>query len=78
MPAKYVRPWEFVERFLAAWPNAGQNKKAYLLVHHWLDALACWSLEDLYLLPPELAELGPLGAGGTGGNRLDRHYFRSL
>lgn len=38
-----------VEAFLAAWPTTGKTEKALLLVHHWLDALACWSMEDLYL-----------------------------
>jgi hypothetical protein len=35
--------------FLAAYPTLGRAEKVLLLVHHWLDALACWSLEDLYL-----------------------------
>jgi hypothetical protein len=45
-------PAEFravLQAFLAAYPVQGQVEKALLVVHHWLDALACWSLEDLYL-----------------------------
>jgi hypothetical protein len=48
---------EIVERFVAAWPNAGRSEKARLLVHHWLDALACWSLEDLYLSATTLLQI---------------------
>lgn len=35
--------------FLTAYPGAGAAEKVRLVVHHRLDALACWSLEDLYL-----------------------------
>ncbi|PRG18066.1 hypothetical protein [Burkholderia multivorans] len=38
-----------VEAFVRSWPAAGQAEKALLLVHHWLDSLSCWSMEDLYL-----------------------------
>lgn len=40
---------QVIEAFLAAYPAAGQTEKIRLIVHHWLDALSCWSLEDLYL-----------------------------
>lgn len=45
-------PAEFravLQAFLAAYPVQGRAEKALLVVHHWLDAMACWSLEDLYL-----------------------------
>jgi len=38
-----------LERFVASYPGAGTTEKARLLCHHWLDALAFWSLEDLVL-----------------------------
>jgi hypothetical protein len=38
-----------LERFVASYPGAGGTEKARLLCHHWLDALAFWSLEDLVL-----------------------------
>jgi hypothetical protein len=37
------------EAFVAAYGGAGHTEKVRLIVHHWLDALSCWSLEDLYL-----------------------------
>jgi len=40
---------EVIEAFLAAYHGAGTSEKISLVVHHWLDTLACWSLEDLYL-----------------------------
>jgi hypothetical protein len=46
-----------VERFVAAWPGPGRTEKALLLVHHWLDALACWSMEDLYLSATTLLQI---------------------
>lgn len=45
-------PAEFravLQAFFSAYPVQGQAEKTLLVVHHWLDALACWSLEDLYL-----------------------------
>ncbi len=46
-----------VERFVLSWSQAGQFEKARLLVHHWLDGLACWSMEDLYLSATTLLQV---------------------
>jgi hypothetical protein len=46
-----------VEAFVKAWPAAGQTEKALLLVHHWLDSLGCWSMEDLYLSATTLLQV---------------------
>jgi hypothetical protein len=46
-----------VELFVRAWSQAGQIEKARLLVHHWLDSLACWSMEDLYLSATTLLQI---------------------
>jgi hypothetical protein len=48
---------ELVERFVQAWPSKGVTEKARLLVHHWLDALVCWSMEDLYLSATTLLQV---------------------
>ncbi len=48
---------ELVERFVAAWFTTGRSEKALLVVHHWLDALACWSMEDLYLSATTLQQI---------------------
>src|SRR5260221_2867954 len=48
---------DIIERFVRGWPGAGQTEKARLLIHHWLDALACWSLEDLYLSATTLSHI---------------------
>jgi hypothetical protein len=48
---------DLVQSFVAAWSAAGQTEKARLLVHHWLDALACWSMEDLYLSASTLLQI---------------------
>lgn len=46
-----------VEAFVQVWPTKGQTEKARLLVHHWLDALACWSMEDQYLSATTLLQI---------------------
>lgn len=38
-----------LEKFVVAWPSAGRDEKALLLIHHWLDSIGCWSFEDMYL-----------------------------
>ena len=48
---------DLVECFVRAWPTAGRLEKARLLVHHWLDALVCWSMEDLYLSATTLLQV---------------------
>lgn len=61
MPSYIVRsPEEFsdlVEKFVHSWPGVGQTEKARLLVHHWLDAIVCWSMEDLYLSATTLLQI---------------------
>ena len=47
----------FVETFVQTWPVEGQTEKARVLVHTWLDALACWSMEDLYLSATTLLQI---------------------
>lgn len=46
-----------VEAFVRSWPTAGKTEKARLLVHHWLDALSCWAVEDLYLSATTLLQV---------------------
>ena len=38
-----------LDAFLVGYRAVGRVEKVRLLVHHWLDSLSCWSLEDLYL-----------------------------
>lgn len=46
-----------LEKFLDAWPTAGQSEKALILIHHWLDALGCWSFEDFFLSATTLLQI---------------------
>jgi hypothetical protein len=48
---------DLVEAFVCSWPALGKTEKALLLTHHWLDALAFWSLEDLYLSATTLLQI---------------------
>jgi hypothetical protein len=59
-----------VERFVRAWTPAGQTEKTRLLVHHWLDALACWSMEDLYLSATTLLQIIVATEADRQGQRL--------
>lgn len=55
-----TNPKEFsdlVEAFVLSWPSSGKIEKARILVHHWLDALSCWSMEDLYLSATTLLQV---------------------
>lgn len=38
-----------IESGLQTQTSAWTMEKMPLVIHHWLDALSCWSLEDLYL-----------------------------
>lgn len=48
---------ELVEKFVTGFSTLGRSEKALLLVHHWLDSMACWSLEDLYLSATTLLQI---------------------
>ena len=47
----------YLEAFVAQYPGAERTEKARLLIHHWLDALAFWSLEDLTLSTTTILEI---------------------
>ncbi|RRV39249.1 hypothetical protein EGJ09_25590 [Pseudomonas sp. p106] len=46
-----------VEAFVGNHSSTGLVEKDRLLVHHWLDAQACWSMEDLCLSTATLLEI---------------------
>ena len=46
-----------LEQFIAAWPTVSQSEKTLILIHHWLDALGCWSFEDFYLSATTLLQI---------------------
>lgn len=48
---------EILEKFVDAWPSVAQSEKILILVHHWLDALGCWSFEDFYLSATTLLQI---------------------
>lgn len=48
---------EVVEKFISAWPTKAQSEKILILIHHWLDALGCWSFEDFYLSATTLLQI---------------------
>jgi hypothetical protein len=54
------------EKFLAGWLAVGATEKPRLLIHHWLDALAYWSLEDLVLSTGTILEIIADTAGSLG------------
>jgi len=65
-----------LERFVAAWPGPGQSEKVLLLVHHWLDALACWSFEDMYLSATTLLQI--IAATEETRQGRDLSYFNAV
>ncbi|WP_146056467.1 hypothetical protein [Methylobacterium sp. V23] len=65
---------DLVERFVVAWPTAGKTEKARLLIHHWLDAIVCWSMEDLYLSATTLLQVIVATEAGKQGKQELRFY----
>ncbi|MGE3714285.1 MAG: hypothetical protein AB7F82_07130 [Alphaproteobacteria bacterium] len=63
-----------IQSFVQNWPQAGQTEKARLLVHHWLDALSCWSMEDLYLSTTTLLQIIVATEATRQGNAGLRYY----
>ncbi len=46
-----------VEAFVRSYPTTAQTEKSRTMVHHLLDGLACWSMEDLCLSTATLLEI---------------------
>ncbi len=46
-----------LELFVVSYPTLGATEKARLVAHHFLDALAFWSLEDLVLSTTTILEI---------------------
>lgn len=70
---------EFVdnlEKFVASWPLVAPREKILILVHHWLDALGCWSFEDFYLSATTLLQIIAATQERIKGNSL--YYFDAV
>lgn len=48
---------QVLESFVAAWPVRASQEKILILIHHFLDALGCWSFEDFYLSATTLLQI---------------------
>jgi hypothetical protein len=46
-----------IEHFVAAWPAKASQEKMLILIHHFLDAIGCWSFEDFYLSATTLLQI---------------------
>jgi len=64
-------------KFIAVWPTVSQSEKLLILIHHWLDALGCWSFEDLYLSATTLLQIIAATEERLTGNR-DLSYFQAI
>lgn len=67
---------EVLEQFVKMWSGAGQQEKMLLLTHHWLDSLACWSFEDLYLSATTLLQI--VAATEEANQGKDLSYFNGV
>ena len=65
-----------LEAFVTAWPFAGQHEKVLLMIHHWLDSLACWSFEDFYLSATTLLQI--IAATEESIEGKDLYYFDAV
>lgn len=69
--------FNLLEKFIVAWPTIGQSEKMLILIHHWLDALSCWSFEDLYLSATTLLQIiAATEEQQTGNNNLT--FFQAI
>lgn len=69
--------FQTLERFIAAWLTVSQSEKILILIHHWIDALGCWSFEDLYLSASTLLQIiAATEKQLTGNSSLS--YFRAV
>jgi hypothetical protein len=48
---------DFCERFISKFPALDQTEKLRLLIHFYIDALSCWSLENFYLSGSTLLQI---------------------
>lgn len=48
---------DIIEKFVGAWPVKSPQEKTLILIHHFLDALGCWSFEDFYLSATTLLQI---------------------
>lgn len=68
--------FQTLESFIAAWPTVGQTEKILILIHHWLDALGCWSFEDFYLSATTLLQIIAATEKHLTGNSMN--YFPAI
>lgn len=48
---------EVIESFVSSWPSKVYKEKILILIHHFIDALGCWSFEDFYLSATTLLQI---------------------
>lgn len=68
---------DILEKFVATWPLKAASEKILILIHHWLDALGCWSFEDFYLSATTLLQIIAATEEQITGNP-DLSYFRAI
>jgi len=74
--AEFVR---ILEHFVAYYASLGSAEKIRLIAHHFLDAMAFWSLEDLVLSTTTILEIIAATAkdvAAAQGNRIDKFHQR--
>lgn len=64
-----------MEAFVHAYAGAGQVEKIRLVAHHFLDALAFWSLEDLVLSTTTILEIISITAKSLAGPSTQTRTF---
>lgn len=70
---------EFLEvlgKFIYSWPTLCQDEKILILIHHWLDALGCWSFEDFYLSATTLLQIIAAAEQHIAGTRM--YYLQAI
>ncbi|WP_217513062.1 hypothetical protein [Vibrio metschnikovii] len=58
------------------WGRVNSSEKVMVLLHHWLDALSCWSFEDFYLSATTLLQIIAATEKSVTGRHL--YYFDAV
>ncbi|MEZ9342180.1 hypothetical protein [Vibrio cyclitrophicus] len=65
-----------LELIVGSWSTTNSTEKVMVLLHHWLDALGCWSFEDFYLSATTLLQIIAATEKQITGNNLS--YFDAV
>ena len=76
----YSQPSDFVQAMSAmvdGFESAISSNNIEVIIHHWLDSLSCWSLEDQYLSACTILEIIKQNERHRNGN-MNQHFYDAI